>query len=272
MTSAATPALGLDVLRTPARLAEVESESRREARLRRLGRLADLRPESITAYLGPGVQKAALWARLWGCKTIVIDSDPVALEALGRDAEQLGVAELLTIHERDPASPKRPEITPPAELIFAQGLAAAVGFDAGVEAMRPLLVTDGLLALFQRAWITPEVPDDVRRYWEAHTVGKIRTIKETMERFAELGFEPMTCELIPSQAWDEHFERVDTQLTTLSSGDGPETEVGKALAALREEQRVHQGGGRGSTSLGCFVGRRVEPDSPPRWPRRGFGE
>ncbi len=272
MSHGATPVVALDVLRSPARLAEVESDARREARLRRLGRLADLRPESLTAYLGPGVQKAGLWARLWGCPTVVIDSDPVALEALGRDAEQLGVTKLLTILERDPLSPVRPEISPPAELIFAQGLASAVGFDAAVEAMRPLLVTDGLLALFQRTWITSDVPDEVKRYWEAHTVGKIRTIKDTLERFAELGFEPMTCELIPAQAWDEHFERVDAQLTTLSAGDGPDTAVGKALAALHEEQRVHQAGGRGSTSLGCFVGRRVEPDSPPRWPRRGFGE
>jgi hypothetical protein len=272
VTTSATPAFGIAAFRGPARLVAVESEGKREARLRRLGRLSDLRPESLTVYLGPGVQKAGLWSRLFGCKTIVVDSDPVALAALARDAEQLGVSDLVAIQELDPLSAKQPEISPPAELIFAQGLASAVGFDAALEAMRPLLVTDGLLAVFQRAWITPNVPDEVRRYWEAHTVGPIRTIKETMERTTQLGFEPMTCELVPAQAWDEHFERVEAQLSALSANGGSETEIGKALARLHEEQKIHQAGGRGSTSLGCFVGRRVEPNSPPRWPRRGFGE
>ncbi len=270
MNIAATPACGITALRGPARLVTVESEGKREARLRRLGRLASLRPESLAVYLGPGVQRAAIWSRLYSCKTLVVDSDPVAVASLMKDAEQLEVTDLLTVVEADPLSPKRTEIAPPADLIFTQGLASAVGFDAAVEAMRPLLITDGLLAVVERTWITPAVPDDVRRHWEAHTVGTIRTIKETLERFAQLGFEPMTCELVPAQAWDEHFERIEAQLQALSTG--ADSEAGKALVLLREEQKVHDAGGRGSTSLGCFVGRRIEPNSPPRWPRRGFGE
>lgn len=270
MTTAATPVDSAE-LRGPARLALLEGEVKREARIRRLGRLANLSQDSLVVHLGPELRQAALWAQLFGCRTIAIDPGP-ALGALREEAEALGVAELMELREGDPLARAQPEISPAADLIFAQGLAAAIGFDEALAALRPSLVTDGLLVVFQRAWITPDVPPEVRRYWEAHSVGPIRTLRDTLGQFTRSGYEPMTCELTPAAVWDDHYERADAQLAALSSGAGPETEEGRALAELREERRIHQEGGRLSTSAGCFVGRRVEPNSPPRWPRRGFGE
>lgn len=271
MTEAA-PAPGAAALHDPARLAELESWTRREAQLRRLGRLAGLRPESVTAYLGPGVERAGLWAKLFGCRTVVVDRDPAGLAELGRNADRLGVAKLLSIHELDPLDPQATAVPEGCDLILAQGLAGAVGFDAALETLRKRLATYGLLAVYQRAWITRQVSPEVRRYWEPRTVREIRTVRDTLERFPALGLEPITCELVPARAWDEHYERVEGQLAALCALDGPETEVGRALAATREAQRVHQAGGKDCTSIGCFVGRRVEPGAPPRWPRHGSGE
>ncbi|MHB8417108.1 MAG: hypothetical protein ACYDCL_03465 [Myxococcales bacterium] len=271
MTPAATAPLGKSALRGPARLALVEAEPKREARLRRLGRLANLSPESLVAHLGPSLSQVTLWPTVFGCRTIAVDA-AAPLEALRKEASLLRVDERVEWREGDPLARAPKELSPAADLIFAQGLAAAIGFDEALAAMRPSLVTDGLLAVFQRTWITRDVPAGVRQYWEAHSVGPVRTVRDTLGRFAAGGYEPMTCELVPAQAWDEHYERAEAQLAALASGAGPETEEGRALLELREEIRVHQEGGKLSASVGCFVGRRVEPNSPPRWPRRGFGE
>ncbi|HUB05390.1 MAG TPA: hypothetical protein VMB50_00225 [Myxococcales bacterium] len=271
MTPGATAPLGGSELRGPARWALVEGEAKREARVRRIGRLATLSPESLVVHLGPEVRHATLWAQVFGCRTLVIDAPP-ALEALRREAQALGVAELLELREGDPLAREQPELTPAADLILAQGLAAAIGFDEALAALRPSLVTDGLLAVFQRAWITSDVAAEVKRYWEAHSAGPVRTLRDTLGQFTRAGYEPMTCELVPAPAWDEYYERADARLAALASGAGAETPEGRALADLREEMRIHEQGGRVATSIGCFVGRRVEPNSPPRWPRRGFGE
>ncbi len=269
--AAATAPVGLSALRGPALQALVEGEAKREARMRRLGRLANLSPDSLVVHLGPELHHAVLWAKAFGCRTIALDAGP-ALDAVAREAEALGVAQLVELRAADPLSRAIEEISPAADLIFAQGLAAAVGFDEALAALRPSLVTDGLVALFQRAWVTAAVPAEVSGYWERHAVGAVRTIRDTLGRFTAGGYEPMTCELIPAQSWDEYYERAEAQLAALASGAGPETPEGRALAELREEMPVHQQGGKLSTSVGCFVGRRVEPNSPPRWPRRGFGE
>lgn len=263
---------GILELRGPGRDALVEGTSRREGRVRRLGRMALLTEESVVVHLGPFVRTASIWSAEFGCKTIAVDQDAPSLAALAKEAEQRGVAALVEGREGDPLARPVAGLAAPVELIFAQGLAAVAGFDGALEAARPSLVTDGLLAVFQRTWIAPKVPDLVREYWTAHAVGAIRSVRDTLARFVQLGYEPMTCELIPAQAWDEHYEVAERQLAAIASGAGPETEAGKALASLREELKVHQTGGRDSTSVGCFVARRVEPDSPPRWPRRGASE
>ncbi len=250
----------------------LEPPSRREARLRRLGRMAGLRQESLAVFLGPDVHDAALWSRLFGCKTIVVDSDAAALQRLERDAEALGIGNLLSLHEMDPLAPELPDDDAGANLVVAQGLATALGFDAAAEALRPRLGADGIVALFARTWVVPAVSDEVRSLWEARAKGPIRTVRETLERLSQIGYEPMACELVPASAWDEYYVKQDGFLAAMASGAGPETEAGRALASLREESRVHEAGGRTSASAGWFVGRRVEPDSPPRWPRRGFGE
>ncbi len=250
--------------------AALEPPARREARLRRLGRLARLGKRSLAVFLGPDAGGALILPRFFGCRTVVIDRDAVTRERLERDARAAGVAERFEVRDLDPLAAAPPDIGGGADLLLAEGLAAARGLSAAAQALRPLLAEDGLLALHLRVALGREVPEQVRRYWEARWSGPLRTVPETLARLSSLLLEPMTCELLAPAAWDAWYAEQERFLIAMGDRDGDGTGgAGRALADLREERRVHEAGGRTSTASGWFVGRRVIPGAPPRWPVRG---
>ncbi|MHB1844476.1 MAG: hypothetical protein ACYCWW_06540 [Deltaproteobacteria bacterium] len=236
--------------------------------------MAQLAPDAAVADLGAEPIDAADWSRLFGCHTLAVDDDPDALAALEKESDETGLGALLTVVRGDPRKPEVPGLAARgAALIQARLLPEALGFERSAEGLRELLDIDGVLVLYARTWLCAEVPGPVRELWERRAHGPIRSVKETLALFPALGFEPMTCEVVAASAWDEHYAQSEARLAALASGAGLHTPLGEALEALREEIRVHhEAGGRATSSIGCFVGRRVEPDSPPRWPRRGASE
>ncbi len=261
-------------LRRAVRRAPLEAEARRIARMRRLGRMAQLAPESLVVDVGSEPVDAAGWARIFGCRTVAVQDDADAVAALEREADETGLGELLAPRRGEPGSSELPGIGEgEVALLQAHGLADALGFERAAAGLRGLLAFDGILVLYARSWLRERVPEPVRSFWSSRSAGEIRTVKGTLALLPALGFEPICCELVSAAAWDEHYAQSEARLAALASGAAPSTPMGRALEALRDEIRIHhEAGGRAASTIGCFVGRRLEPNSPPRWPRRGASE
>ena len=128
-------------------------------------------------------------------------------------------------------------------LIVAPEIVEQVGLDAALEQLRSALETDGVLALVLRTANGDGVPEEQQALWERRQHGPLGSIMHVLGRFSALGLEPMTAEF-PSARGEPKG-----QVTVTAGSGGP----------LAAEHGVR---------MGLFIGRRVEPGSPPRWPRR----
>ena len=142
-------------------------------------------------------------------------------------------------------------------LLVAPELAHELGLDAALKLARPKLETDGVIATVARVFVGAEVPEPLKAYWDKKQPEAVRSVKAALARMAALGFEPLTCELLKEPELSEHDRELLSEARRGVRGE----------ATAEAESGIHHG-----ISLGLVVGRRVEPGSPPRWPRRGGGE
>jgi hypothetical protein len=211
-----------------------------EGALRRMGRLASLGEGEVVAWIGEGDAAVKPLVKNLDCKLHAFD-DLAAFEADGGD--EIG-------------------------LIICPELARQQGFDQSLQQLRRHLRFDGAVGLVCRAWLQDEVSGAVRDFYGRQHQGEIRSVKETLSSMGPQGFEPLTVELLPQDVWVEHYRQLGVTLAKVSPQEMRESEE---LLTANEELLLNTTHGR-ETTLGLFVGRRLDPDAPPRWPRRGFSE
>jgi hypothetical protein len=213
-----------------------------EGALRRMSRLASLENGEVIAWIGEGSEAAKPLAKTLSCDLRVFED----VSALEEDLEEGEAA-----------------------LIVAPEMARLTGFDASLAQLRTYLRFDGTVGLVCRAWLGGEVPAPVRDFFGRRHAGELRAVKETLSSLGPQGYEPLTVELLPEEAWVEHYRLLGDALAKLSPND---VRASEALLADSEELTLLTAQGRTTTTLGLFVGRRLDPDAPPRWPRRGFAD
>lgn len=198
-----------------------------DASLRRLARLAALREEDRVVWIGPAEDRSAdRLEKIAGCT--------------------------VERHLQLTALPERS-----LGLLVAPTLVAEQGLEAALRALRPALDQDGVAAVVVRVFIGSEVPSPLREYWEKLQPEPLRSVKQSFERLAAVGFEPLTSELLEEPSPAEHDAELLSEIARETSGEA----LAEAASGLRH-----------GTSLSLLVGRRVEAGAPPRWPRRGGGE
>jgi hypothetical protein len=212
-----------------------------EGALRRMARLASLGEGEVIAWIGEGSIAAKPLAKNLECELHTYE-DLSAFEAGHKDGE-IG-------------------------LIVAPELAPKEGFELSLQKLRPHLRFDGTVGLVCRAWMQESVSGPVREFYGRHHAGDLHSVKETLAGLGSLGFEPLTVELLPEEVWSEHYRKLGVDLAKNSPEQMRESE---ALLIANEELLLNTSHGR-ETTLGLFVGRRLDPDAPPRWPRRGFSD
>ncbi len=213
-----------------------------EGALRRMGRLASLESGEVIAWIGQGSEAAKPLAKHVGCELQVFEAVSDLQSALEDEA---------------------------AALIVAPELARLIGLDAALTQLRPYLRFDGTVGLVCRAWLGDGVSPAVRDFYGRHHAGELRSVKETLLGLGPLGYEPLTVELVPQEAWVEHFRGLGEALAQIPPD---EVRASETLTADSEELALFTADGQAANTLGVFVGRRLDPDAPPRWPRRGFSE
>ena len=92
----------------------------------------------------------------------------------------------------------------PFDLIWSEGAAYAVGFEAALSAWRRLLRPGGYVVASEMSWLVDDPPAEVRDYWTAAYPG-IRTVGQNATIVAGAGFRWLGSFLLPDAAWEAFY-------------------------------------------------------------------
>lgn len=151
---------------------------------------------------GPGAQSLDLIDAVPGSTVVAVDNLPTMLDTLRARAEAAKVLDRVTIVEGDMAD--LPPTVHPASfhLVWSEGAAYNMGFDAALRAWRHLLMPGGFIALSELTWRVPidEAPEPARAFWASEYPG-MRTHEANLAGFEAAGFELSGSFFLPQSAW-----------------------------------------------------------------------
>ncbi|WP_240670329.1 class I SAM-dependent methyltransferase [Actinoplanes solisilvae] len=169
------------------------------------------RPRIVDIGCGTGPATVVL-AQLTGGHVTAVDLYKPFLEAAADRATAAGVADQVTILEASmDALPFAPGS---ADLLWAEGSAYFMGFDAALAAWRPLLAPGGALVLTDAEWLTPDPSPGAQAFW---TPGypAMRTTAANVAAAQQAGWTVQATYVLPDSDWDEYYGPLSARLATL---------------------------------------------------------
>ena len=199
---------------------------------RRLLSLADPLPaagEALDLGCGPGRASLVL-ARQTGLHVTAVDTSAELLAELGRDVAELGLADRVTTLR---ASMDALDVAPGSvDLIWSEGAAYLIGFDAALRGWLPLLREGGSLVLTECEWVTESPSMEAQALFRAEYPG-MRTTAENVRAIEARGVTlRATYQLPDSDWWDEYYTPLEERIRAFApAGD---EERAAAAAELHE--------------------------------------
>lgn len=117
------------------------------------------------------------------------------------------------------------------DLLWAEGAAYVMGFDAALAAWRPLLAPGGVLVLTEAEWTTPHPAPGARRFWDA-AYPAMRTTAGNVAAAQDAGWTVAATYLLPDHDWDAYYGPLAARLAGLRVAHPA---AGTALDAIGEE-------------------------------------
>lgn len=168
-----------------------------------LCRLDPARPLAV-ADIGCGTGASALvLAQQLNARITAVDLAQPFLDRLMTRAQSAGVSDKITAlcapMEDLPFEPGS------LDLIWSEGAIYNMGFAAGLEAWRPLLKPNGLMAISEITWLGETRPTVLTDFWEA-AYPEITTVAGNIAKLEAAGFQLRGYFYLPSTSWiDEYY-------------------------------------------------------------------
>lgn len=165
------------------------------------------RPRIVDIGCGTG-PATLLLARETGGPVIAVDTHRPFLERLAADAAGLDVRTL----EASMADLPLPDRS--ADLVWAEGSAYVMGFDAALRAWRRLLAPGGVLVLTEAEWTTPHPAPGARAFWDPGYPG-MRTTGANVAAAQDAGWTVTATYLLPDADWAAYYGPLAERLADL---------------------------------------------------------
>lgn len=206
-----------------------------EATTRLLLRLAGPlppRPRIVDVGSGTGASALVLAAATDGEVVAVEDHRPFLAE-LRRAADAAGLGgRVRPLAARMEALPLPDGTT---DLVWAEGSAYVMGFDAALAAWRRLLAPGGALVLTEAEWTTPDPSPGARAFWDA-AYPAMRTTAGNVAAAQEAGWTVAAAYLLPDADWAAYYDPLAARIAALRAGGADAAaldEVGAEIAVRR---------------------------------------
>ncbi|MEU4560704.1 class I SAM-dependent methyltransferase [Actinoplanes sp. NPDC023936] len=179
--------------------------------LLRLAGALPAEPRVLDLGCGTGPATIAL-ARLTGGHVTAVDLHEPFLERLTANARAAGVGDRI---ETRLASMDDLDVAPgSADLIWAEGSAYIMDFDAALAAWKPLLAPGGVLVLTEAEWLTPTPAAGAREFWDPGYPA-MRTTAGNVEAAQRAGWTVRAAYVLPDSDWDEYYRPLAASIERL---------------------------------------------------------
>jgi ubiquinone/menaquinone biosynthesis C-methylase UbiE len=120
------------------------------------------------------------------------------------------------------------------DLIWSEGAAYVMGFDAALTAWRPLARAGGYLVVSELSWFRPDPPAEIRDYREVYYPA-IRRVEDNRAAAERAGWNRVGGFHLPAAAWDRYYAPLARRLPVfrrLHAGDRD----ARAVADMTEQE------------------------------------
>ena len=210
-------------------------------------------PRILDVGYGPGAQSLEL-AGLSGGHVVAVDLHQPYLDRLAAEARHLGLEARITTRREDMSALDHEPGT--FDLVWSEGAIYNMGFRAGLEAWRPLLVSGGWVAVSEATWLTEDPPDEARAFW-AEGYPAMQGIDDNLADLRAAGFEPTGHFTLPASCWHAYYASLEERMGELERGYAGDPVAAEVFAAERNEIGLYR---RFGDSYGYvfYVARRVD--------------
>jgi SAM-dependent methyltransferase len=155
------------------------------------------------ADLGCGTGAAALTLARWtDCHITAVDFLAGFIDELDRRAADAGLGGRIRGAVGDIAAP--PFAEEELDVIWSEGAIYNLGFQAGLDAWRPLLRPGGILAVSDLTWLSADRPKELTRHWQRE-YAEVDTAGVKIARLEAAGYDLLGYFLLPPECWLDHY-------------------------------------------------------------------
>jgi SAM-dependent methyltransferase len=163
---------------------------------------------------GPGMQTMDLADLLPGAPIVALDTHAPFLAEVDRRAAARAVGARIATVCADMAAIPFPDAG--FDLIWCEGATYLIGLENALRQWRPLLRPGGKLALTEAAWLRPDPPEGLRRWW-AEGYPAMRDAESCRTLVRDCGYTLLGDFVLPESAWwDDYYEPLRARLAQLS--------------------------------------------------------
>ena len=167
---------------------------------RRAGELPE-RPHVVDLGCGTGPATVPL-VRETGGTALAVDLHEPYLAALRARADAEGLGDRVATLAADLATLDLPDGC--ADLLWSEGAAYLIGFDAALRAWRRLLAPGGVLVLTEAEWTVATPSSPARAFWDA-AYPAMRTTAGNVAAALDAGWTVAATHLLPEADWEAYY-------------------------------------------------------------------
>ncbi|MCP1661371.1 MAG: methyltransferase domain-containing protein [Methanocalculus sp. MSAO_Arc1] len=97
------------------------------------------------------------------------------------------------------------------DLIWSEGAIYNIGFQAGLDAWKPLLKDGGSVVVSELCWHEPDPPEDVRRFFEEDCPGT-GTEADRIRDAEDAGYTVLQTIRLPVRAWEAYYRPMPSRI------------------------------------------------------------
>ncbi len=209
----------------------------RDVTLRALALCADLpeAPDVLDVACGTGSATLVLADALTGAHTAT-DLFPSTLQTADARFAAAGLADRVRTVQADMRALPFPDDR--FDLVWSEGAAYIMGFDAALTEWRRLLRPGGYLAVSEASWFRDDPPAELAEFWAEGYPG-MRSVEQNLESAQALGYEVQGSFPLPDQAWTQgYYGPLQERLESFAAKHGGSAEAEAVVAMTRQEMEL----------------------------------